>query len=1267
MRPVIVCIVAALLLVATPVHAETPRRVALVIGNDTYQSLAPLDNPQLDAGRLAVLLDANGFDVVRCDGNRLGCFNLSRDGLEEALEALRRKTNGAELALVFYAGHGMEGSRGNVLAPIDMEVSDCTERALRRAVPLNEVFNAVAGARRKIVILDACRNNPFAQCPPTRGSRPVSFGDFSVSEVESFLLVSSTKPGQVASDGYSGAHSPFVRALLHWLEQAPQVQFHQVLSHVAKDVIEDTARSNDTQVPEMVVRGGGAEGCLKGTECAGDLETAALKQELEALKERHTDDQRVAETVRGYLTGAERGRPLSEEEMRQVVASFKQVGDLFVEVEKSQGRPFSREEKTQELARLMEAGRALLALKDTRSERALELLKGGDETEAKRLFAEAAAAREEAAKAAESRATEENREAAKALRHLAAISRPKNVAEAADHYKKATRLDPGDAQTWIDYARAALEAGRTEEAKAAFEQADVKARESGDVLAQVRAALGLGDIAAAGSISEKQHYGAALELAERLAERDPDGAAAQRSLAVAHERIGDVHRRNNEPSAALERYKVSLAIAERAANAHPDDSELQRNLSWAHSSIADALEVQGSHADALASYRAAMAIAERDSKGDPDNSEWLRVKRSLYGSISMIQVTVGDLGAALSSGRTALDIAERLAKGDPSNTGAQQLLATAQSRMGLLLSRRGDRAAALSSYKAALDVQERLLATDPGNVGYRRNLATRRYLVGSALHKEGRLADALAVYREALETYEALGASEPSSTSWYEGVANVHDSIAGVLKDQGDLVSALASYRASVENYGKVDPTTPLAQGGLWGGHANVADVLKRQGDLAGALVSYRASQAVAQQQSDTNPNNNDWRERLALARNFVADVLRTQGDLAGALWSYRAALADLGKTDPSDTGWQGVISETHTNIGAMLRQQGDLAAALASYQAALAINERLAKAEPGSNKRQAQFGFSHGNIGGVLREQGDLARALASHREALTIAERVAKAEPADNPRQVQLGVAHGNVAGVLEVQHDLSGALAGYRAALDINDRLAKNDPSNADWQSNVFFWHSKVGGALLEQGGVAGALSSHRAALGIAERFAKLDPASADWQQRLSWSHSNVAEALYANGDGAGALAGWRIALATAEARAGAVEQEETKNGGRPGKKTAEALGGMAAYALFARDFRKGVTAAERAHALAPDVIWPDINRASALMLLGRAREARALFLAHKGKSTLGDPWATVVASDFRNLRGAGLAHPMMRQVEAALGFAMQPATGVRRETK
>jgi tetratricopeptide (TPR) repeat protein len=1264
-------VVVALLLSAAPATAQVGRRVALVIGNDTYQSLAPLDNPGLDAAKVAALLDANGFDVIRCDGQRLGCFNLSRDGLEEALDALGKKASGAELAVVFYAGHGMEGSRGNVLAPIDMEVSDCTERALRRAVPLNEVFNAVAGARRKIVILDACRNNPFAQCPPARGVRPVSFGDFSVSEVESFLLVSSTKPGQLASDGNPGAHSPFARALLNWLQQAPQVQFHQLLSHVAKDVIEDTARGNDTQVPEMVVRGGGADGCLKGVDCAGDLEAVALKQELEALKERHGDDQRVADTVRSYLAEAERGRPLSEAELRQVVTSFKQVGDLFVEVEKGQGRPFSRDEKAQELARLMEAGRALLALKDTRSERALELLKAGDETEAKRLFAEAAAARQEAARTAQSRAAEENREAAKALRNLAAIAKPKSIAEAADHYKQAAHLDPDDAQTWIDYGNAASDAGRTDEAKSAFEQADARARASRDVLVQIRAARGLASVAMFQSkhavMEERQR--AALALAEAASRGEPGNSVWQRQLSISHGELGRILGDRNDLPAALEHTQTSLVIAKRLVEEDPADGERQEDLARAHDRMGDVQKAQGDLAGALSSHQAELAIGERFNKAAPDKTEWLQLMWGAHVSIGDAHlVSRHDLVAALGSFREALAIARRLAEIDPTNIRFQLCLSLAHSWQGFVLQRQGDLAAALASSRATLDIAERLSRAAPGNLLLQQGLASAHNGVGGVLQAQGHYGEALSSYRMALDIEERVAAAEPGNNTAQALVASIHGDIGETLEAQGDLAGALASYRTAVAGFDKTDPSSTW-RANQYLLHGRIGRILQKQGDLAGALASRRAEQAVAERMATARPGDLSWQNHLAFSHNSVGDVLRAQGKLADAVASFKAAQVvweGVVKADPTGQHQQ-TLALAHLQVARALREQAELAGALASYQAALGM---LGKLDTADANWQSILGEAHKDAGKVLRAQGDLAGALASYRAALAVAERLAKVEPGKTAWQVDLGGAHGNVAAVLELQGDLAGALAGYRAALDINDRLAKADPANADWQGNLFFWHSKVGGVLLRQGSLAEALSSQRTALGIAERLAKTNPANTGRQWSLTSSTQDLATVLYARGDRAGALAGWRKALAMAETRAAAVEQEETKAGGKPGKTTAEALGSLAYYAIYARNSGKALAAAERAHALAPDVIWPEVNRAIALMLLGRAREARALFLAHKGKSTLGDPWAAVVATDFRNLRGAGLAHPMMREVEAALGVTPQPARpapGARRATK
>jgi TPR repeat protein len=121
---------------------------------------------------------------------------------------------------------------------------------------------------------------------------------------------------------------------------------------------------------------------------------------------------------------------------------------------------------------------------------------------------------------------------------------------------------------------------------------------------------------------------------------------------------------------------------------------------------------------------------------------------------------------------------------------------------------------------------------------------------------------------------------------------------------------------------------------------------------------------------------------------------------------------------------------------------------------------------------------------------------------------------------------------------------------------------------------------------------------------------------------------------------------------------VEAVETKREGKPGEDTAEALQVVAWYALFAREFTRALTAADRAHALLPDSLPIETNRAHALMFLGREGDSKALYFAHKGRPILpqsGKLWERVIVDDFAELRQAGLTHPMMAEIENELGVS------------
>jgi tetratricopeptide (TPR) repeat protein len=130
----------------------------------------------------------------------------------------------------------------------------------------------------------------------------------------------------------------------------------------------------------------------------------------------------------------------------------------------------------------------------------------------------------------------------------------------------------------------------------------------------------------------------------------------------------------------------------------------------------------------------------------------------------------------------------------------------------------------------------------------------------------------------------------------------------------------------------------------------------------------------------------------------------------------------------------------------------------------------------------------------------------------------------------------------------------------------------------------------------------------------------------------------------------------ALRLQEGLAAEVEAAETEREGKPGKDTAGALTGVAWDALLARDYEKAVAVAERAHALFPDDLGIETNRAHALMFLGRQEEAKALYVAYKGKLLSdGASWDSTIADDFAAFRKAGLTHPMMADIEKELNVS------------
>lgn len=214
-------------------------RVALVVGNGAYEAVPALPNPHRDAMLLAEKLRRLGFVVIEA-------VDVDLAGMKTALSQFGEAATGADAALFFFAGHGVQAQGRNFLLPISARVQN-RQDLYREALLLDLVMTELAAARPRvnIVILDACRDDPLAAI---EGEATRSLGGqqglATVRGPTGTLIAYATAPGEVALDG-DGENSPFTSALATWIDE-PGLEIGPLMRRVRQDVMETTG---DRQVP----------------------------------------------------------------------------------------------------------------------------------------------------------------------------------------------------------------------------------------------------------------------------------------------------------------------------------------------------------------------------------------------------------------------------------------------------------------------------------------------------------------------------------------------------------------------------------------------------------------------------------------------------------------------------------------------------------------------------------------------------------------------------------------------------------------------------------------------------------------------------------------------------------------------------------------------------------------------------------------------------------------------------------------------------------
>jgi uncharacterized caspase-like protein len=246
-------IAAIIVLAAAAAPAFADRRVALVIGNAAYRSMAQLQNPRNDAADVAAALRRLDFEAI-------AATDLDRSGMNDALDRFSRLADGADIAVVYYSGHGMQFGGTNYLLPVDARLDSAADINRFRLMPLDDVMEALRRVRGvAVLVLDACRNNPVenemkrrlaatsgdrGELALTRGLKPQPAGN-------GLLIAYATQSNDVASDGV-GRHSPFTSAFLNNVE-TPGIDLRLMMLRVQDDVDNLTDHRQRPEVSNSIV------------------------------------------------------------------------------------------------------------------------------------------------------------------------------------------------------------------------------------------------------------------------------------------------------------------------------------------------------------------------------------------------------------------------------------------------------------------------------------------------------------------------------------------------------------------------------------------------------------------------------------------------------------------------------------------------------------------------------------------------------------------------------------------------------------------------------------------------------------------------------------------------------------------------------------------------------------------------------------------------------------------------------------------------------
>jgi uncharacterized caspase-like protein len=649
-------------------RAFAERRVALIIGNSAYQNAPILPNPERDARGIADMFQKAGYEIVTT------AFNVGNLDFKSTIRKFEDAVADADIAVIYYAGHGLNIHGTNYLIPIDAKLASDRD-ANDETITLERLVESVNGAKRlRVIIIDACRDNPFART--MKAERMASFSGMGAVQPSSIdtLIAYAAKPGTTAQDG-GGDHSPFAAALIDNLF-VPGLDIRLAFGRVRDEVLKKTGYMQEPFVYGSL--GGGnialvpaPSQAVAATDLAGERSDYALvekigtkgawqvflnqhptgfyadlarqqiaivKDQLDTLDKAQADREARQREAKRQADEAARQKAEQEAALAAAQRAAKAAEQARLDAERQAAR--TREEEARQVALARRAAEAEAARKQAEAEAARKQA----EAEAARKQAEAEAARkqaeaEAARKQAEAEATAKQQAAVEAAKKQAEQQAARKQAEAEAARKQAEAEAAAKQQAAVEAAKkqaeqqaaaeqtrlAAERAKQQAEAEAARKQAEAEATAKQQAAAEAAKKQAEQQAAAEQTrlAAERAKQQAEAEAARKQAEAETARKQAEAEAAAKQQAAAEAAKKQAEQQAARKQAEAEAARKQAEAEAARKQAEQQVAALAAARQAAQAAEYARLDAE-----REAQARQEAACKSEQDRIDVLRTQGS---------------------------------------------------------------------------------------------------------------------------------------------------------------------------------------------------------------------------------------------------------------------------------------------------------------------------------------------------------------------------------------------------------------------------------------------------------------------------------------------------------------------------------------------------------------------------------------------------------------------------------------------------------------